>query len=367
VSNLLAINEGDGMERFSEALGRGPQIAILVVGAVASIAALYFGRAVFEPLAFALFIIALAAPMMLALQKHIGKGFALVATVIFVVVVILTFFAIVFWGVGQVAGWVLANVGRFETVYREFMSDIDELGFPLAVLLPSSLEPRWIIGPIAAFLSQAQLISGFVLLIFVFVVLGLTEMEGMGRRLSRIEAENPRIRILDVVHDVSGKFGLYMKVRLVISLIDAVVCYLFFRLIGLEEPLAWAILVGTMNFIPFIGPLIVAVFIGVFTAAQFGSLWMVFVAVGGTTAINFVLGSYIEPLMAGSALSMSAMLVLFSVFFWAIIWGIPGAFIGVQIMIVILAVCRVVPSASWIADLFSGDGAETRRKTTLGD
>ena len=80
----------------------------------------------------------------------------------------------------------------------------------------------------------------------------------------------------------------------------------------------------------------------------------VFLAVGGTTAINFVLGSYIEPLMAGSALSMSPVLVLFAVFFWAVIWGIPGAFIGVQIMIVTLAVLRVMPSASWIAELFSG-------------
>jgi len=145
----------------------------------------------------------------------------------------------------------------------------------------------------------------------------------MGRRLALIEQQRPQIRILEIVRDVCGKFGLYIKVRLVISLIDTVVCYLFFRLIGLEEPLAWAILVGTMNFVPFIGPLIVAIIIGVFAVAQYGSLRMVFVAVGGTTAINFVLGSYIEPLMAGSALSMSPMPVLFSVFFRAIIWGIP--------------------------------------------
>lgn len=340
--------------------GKGAQIAILIIGAVAAVVALYLGRAVFEPLAFALFIIALSAPMMTRMQKHVGKGVALVVTMTVVVAVVLLFFAIIFWGVGQVTAWVVANIMRFEAVYREFMADLGNRGFPLDVLLPSSLEPRWLLGPIASFLSQAQLISGFVLLVFVFVVLGLTEMQGMGRRLARIEQQNPQFRILQVVRDVSGKFGLYMKVRLVISLIDAVVCYLFFRLIGLEEPLAWAILVGMMNFIPFIGPLIVAVFIGIFAAAQFGSLWMVFVAVGGTTAINFILGSYIEPLMAGSALSISAVLVLFSVFFWAIIWGIPGAFIGVQIMIVILAVCRVTPSARWIAELFSGDGAEAK-------
>ncbi len=151
----------------------------------------------------------------------------------------------------------------------------------------------------------------------------------------------------------------FVRVSLILTGFVALITLLWFGA-PVFEPLAWAILVGTLNFVPFIGPLIVAVFLGVFAAAQFGSLWMVLLAVGGTTAINFVLGSYIEPLIAGSALSMSAVLVLFSVFFWAIIWGIPGAFIGVQIMIVVLAILRVVPSAAWIAELFSGDGAEKR-------
>ncbi len=345
------------MATGSAADGKGGLIALLILGALASVVALYFGRAVFEPLAFALFIIALSAPLMLWLQQRTGKALALILTVSLVIAVVLLFFSIIVWGVGQIASWVVANMGRFDAVYRSFETSMDQRGFPLDILIPTSFEARWILGPLGAFLSQAQLISGFVLLIFVFVVLGLTEMEGMGRRLRRIQAERPGLKVLEVAQDVSGKFGLYMKVRLVISSIDAVVCYLFFRMIGLDEPLAWAILVGTLNFIPFIGPLIVAVFIGVFAAAQFGSLWMVAAAVGGTTAINFVLGSYIEPLMAGNALSMSAVLVLFSVFFWAIVWGIPGAFIGVQIMIVILAVCRVVPSAAWVAELFSGDGA----------
>ncbi len=350
---------GNGMTASADP-AKGVKLAIITVGLVAGVGALYFGRAVFEPLAFALFIIALSAPLMQQLQPRIGKGLALIVTALVTIGIISVFFALIAWGVLQVGEWVVANMGRFQAVYASVESTMSERGVPMESLMPERFDPRWILGPIGAVVGQLRLISGFVLLIFVFVVLGLTEMEGMARRLKRIEAERPGMQISAVAADVSGKFGRYMKVRFVISAVDSVVCYVFFRLIGLEEPLAWALLVGVMNFIPFIGPLIVAVAIGLFAAAQFGSLWMVIVAVGGTTAINFVLGSYIEPLMAGSALSMSAILVLFSVFFWAIIWGIPGAFIGVQITIVILAVCRVLPSASWIADLFSGDGAEAK-------
>jgi predicted PurR-regulated permease PerM len=348
------------MALMPDSPSRGASLSLLVMGLFTAVAALWFGRAVFEPLAFALFIIALSAPLMQALQPRIGKGLALVVTVLVTIGIVLAFFSVVIWGVGQVAAWTVANLPRFEAVYRNVEAAMADRSLPIDLLMPNRFDPRWILGPVTAVLGQARLISGFVLLIFVFVVLGLTELEGMGRRLARIETDKPNLKISVVVKDVAAKFGLYMRVRLVVSVIDALICYLFFRLVGLEEPLAWAILVGTLNFIPFIGPLLVAVALGIFAAAQFGSLWMVFLAVGGTTAINFVLGSYIEPLMAGSALSMSAVLVLFSVFFWAIIWGIPGAFIGVQIMIVVLAICRVIPEAAWFAELFSGDGAEKR-------
>lgn len=335
------------------------RLALILTGITAFMALMWFGAPVFEPLAFALFIVALTAPFMQRLQPVIGKGAALVATILLTLVTLLLFGFAVMWGVARVTDWVIANLPRFEAVYRDLTEALASRDLPLD-LMPARFDVRWIVGPVTTFLEQARLISGFALLVFVFAVLGLTELEGMARRMRRIEAERPGLRVSEVCRDVSAKFGLYMKVRLIVSLVDAAICYLFFRLIGLDEPLAWAILVGTMNFIPFIGPLIVALFLGLFAAAQFANPWMVLLAVGGTTAINFVLGSYIEPLIAGSALSMSAVLVLFSVFFWAIIWGIPGAFIGVQITIVMLAVLRVVPSAAWIAELFSGDGAEKR-------
>jgi predicted PurR-regulated permease PerM len=339
----------------------GHSVPLLVIAFAAAVAILWFGRAVFEPLAFAIFIIVLTAPFMRRLQPTIGKGLALILTVLLTLAVLLAFFGILGWGISRVAQWTVANLGRFEAVWRELDAMLAASHMPLATMMLDRFDPRWILGPVATLLEQFRLVSGFALLVFVFVVLGLTELEGMGRRLKRIEAERPSLRISEVISDITNKFGLYMRVRLVMSLIDGALCYLFFRLIGLEEPLALAILTATLNFIPFIGPLIFAVIIGFFAAAQFGTIWMVLLAVGGSTAINFTLGSYIEPLMAGSALSMSAVVVLFSVFFWAIIWGIPGAFIGVQIMIVVLAVLRVMPSASWIPELFSGAGAEKRQ------
>lgn len=342
----------------SDLLGKGARVAIIVTGVVAGLMLLYFGRAVFEPLVFAAFLIALSGPMMLRLSPRIGRVPALLVVLVATIAVVLAFCGIIFWGIQRVTLWTIGHLPQFETAYRELERVLADNGVALSLMMPEQFNPRLILAPVLALLSHAQELSGFLLLIFVFTILGLVELKQAGNRLARVEARKPSLHISTVCQDVSGKFGRYMSVRLVVSIIDTIICYLFFRLIGLDEPLAWALLVGTFNFIPFIGPLIVAIGLGFFAAAQYGDLWMVFVAVAGTTLINFVLGSNVEPLMAGSALKMSPVLVLFGVFFWAVIWGIPGAFIGVQMMILMLSILAVIPSTRWLAELLGGAPAE---------
>ena len=67
--------------------------------------------------------------------------------------------------------------------------------------------------------------------------------------------------------------------------------------------------------------------------------------------IQFVIGSYIEPRLSGSALAISPFLVLFSVFFWTYLWGFFGAFIGVPIAIALITFCAEHPSSRWVSDL----------------
>jgi predicted PurR-regulated permease PerM len=42
------------------------------------------------------------------------------------------------------------------------------------------------------------------------------------------------------------------------------------------------------------------------------------------------------------------------VFLGALVWGIPGAFIGVPILLATLTLCAQFPASRWVADLLSG-------------
>jgi predicted PurR-regulated permease PerM len=92
-----------------------------------------------------------------------------------------------------------------------------------------------------------------------------------------------------------------------------------------------------------------------FAAAQFESLRAALVVFIGLNLLQFVIGSYIEPRVAGTAVSVSPFMVLFSVFFWGMLWDIAGAFIGVPILIVLATICARYPLTRPIAALLSAD------------
>ena len=135
-----------------------------------------------------------------------------------------------------------------------------------------------------------------------------------------------------------------------------VLVWAFATLAGLQLAAEWGVIAFALNYIPFIGPFIATVFPTLFALAQFES-WQAALAVFAClNLIQFVVGSYIEPRVSGSALAISPFVVLFSVFFWTFLWGLFGAFIGVPITIAVLTFCAQHPSSRWLAELLGAPG-----------
>src|SRR5262249_8016056 len=92
------------------------------------------------------------------------------------------------------------------------------------------------------------------------------------------------------------------------------------------------------------------VFPTLYALAQFESWQFALAIFVCLNIIQFVIGSYVEPPVAGSVLAISPFLVLFSVFLWTYVWGLFGAFIGVPLAIAILTLCAQHPSSRRVAD-----------------
>jgi len=325
--------------------------AAILIATVVILAAVYFASSVFAPIAFALFIIAIVWPLQSFLQSYMPKLLALAIVIIIIVVVFLAFASLVVWGFSRVARWVVSDAARYQFLYDRVAVWLEGHGIAVASLWAEHFNIGWLLRAVPEITGRVQTTMRFWVVALVYVVLGLLEVEDIGARIRAMENSRASRVLLEGSLATAAKFRRYVLVRTVMSLITGALVSAFVRLAGLPLAAEWGVVAFALNYIPFIGPFIATVFPTLFALAQFAS-WQAALAVfAGLNLIQFVVGSYIEPRISGRAFAISPIAVLFAVFFWAFVWGLFGAFIGVPITIAVLTFSAQDPSSRWLADL----------------
>jgi AI-2 transport protein TqsA len=157
---------------------------------------------------------------------------------------------------------------------------------------------------------------------------------------------------LDAAAEIAGLLQTYMLVRFAMSVLTGLGFWAVTAAFGLDLSREWGVIAFVLNFIPFIGSFIATLLPALFAAAQYESLSLMIWVFVALNVVQFVVGSYIEPRVAGAAISISPFMVLVAVFFWAFLWGIAGAFIGVPILIAVASLCARHPATGVIAAAF---------------
>jgi AI-2 transport protein TqsA len=330
------------------------------IAAVAIFAAVYFGSSVVAPVACALFIIAIVWPIQSRLQSRLPRLLALAIVIALIVVVFVAFASLVAWGLGRVGRSLAADSARYQQLYAQVTTWLEDHGIAVAGLWADHFNMRWLIGAVQGITGRVNTTIGFWLVILVYVILGLLEVDDMARKLQAIPNRGAAALLLDGSAATAAKFRRYMLIRTLMSMATGALVWAFATLAGLQLAAEWGMIAFALNYIPFIGPFIATVFPTLFALAQFASWQEALVVFACLNIIQFVIGSYIEPRVSGNVLAISPFVVLFSVFLWTFLWGTFGAFIGVPITIALLTFCAQHPSSRWLADLLGGSKAVSR-------
>jgi AI-2 transport protein TqsA len=338
------------------------RLAATICAAVLALAGLWAASAVMTPVAFALFIIALVWPLQRRLQVVLPQVIAVLVTSAVALLAIGSGGWLVVWGFGWIAQWVIANAARLQGLYMHAADLLEQRGLYAAELFAEQVNVLWLVQVLRAIGGSLQGVLSFSIVTFVFVILGLLEVEPLGRRLRRMGNGQGGGETIEAATEIAARLQIYMRVRFGMSVLTGLSFWVFTAVYGLELQREWGVIAFVLNFIPFIGSFVATLLPTLFAAVQFESFYAALVVFIGLNLLQFVIGSYIEPRVAGSAVSVSPFMVLFAVFFWGMLWGVAGAFIGVPILIALATVAARHPVARPFAVLLSADGA-TQVKT----
>jgi predicted PurR-regulated permease PerM len=156
------------------------------------------------------------------------------------------------------------------------------------------------------------------------------------------------VHLLDAINASIQK---YMLMMLTTNLLVALLTWIAFRWIGLDNAGAWAAAAGLLHIVPYLGPGITAVATGMAAFMQFDSFGMALLVAGASLAIATVVGTFVTTWMTGRIAHMNSAAVFISLLFWGWLWGVWGMLLSIPIIVIVMVVSQHVEPLHPLAEL----------------
>ena len=313
--------------------------------------ALYLGRSLFAPVCFAIFIIAIVWPVQNRMERRMPRVLAMCVTVVVTGAIMVAMASLVLWSLSRAVQWAIGNAAAFQAQYVRMDLWLQAHGLYLASEFVHNFDPRWLFAALQRLGAGLQYVASFVVIALVFVILGLLEVDATRRKFVRAG----KVELVSACRAAAAKFQRYMAIRAVMSLATGIGVWALTYALGVDLALEWGVTAFALNFIPFLGPLFATMLPTLFAIVQLENFLVPLGIFVGLNVVQFLIGSYLEPRVAGDQLSISPFLVLFAVFMWSMLWGIAGAFIGVPVLIAAVTFAEHHPATRRWAELLAGD------------
>ena len=181
-------------------------------------------------------------------------------------------------------------------------------------------------------------ISAAATVILLFFLLA-SEYWMLSRTVEAIPRRRTRALVLSGVRCAQVEISQFLGALALINLVVGTATGLAMCALGLENPVLWGSLAAGLNFIPYIGPLLMCGLLLVAGLLTFDGAGLLAPA-AAFLAIHAVESNFVTPWFVGRRLSLSPVSVFLSVMFWGWLWGIAGAVIAVPLLVGVRSVCK---------------------------
>lgn len=325
-----------------------------------AIAGIYLGQKFLIPLTLATILFVLLISVADKLSSMTIKGIRIPkwAAYIFGISIILFGFLAIVRVISNQASHVVAAIPRYEARFDAILDSLTVLlGKQIVGEIVTYIQGINISHYAGSMLGSASVVASTLALVLIYVPFMIAERKPLGRKI-KIAVDNPRFssEITEISRSVSFGLQRYISIKTFVSILTGLYCYVILKFLGIDFAETWAILTFALNYIPSIGSVIAVIMPAIVSLVQFDTLTPFLVVVLGCGVGQFLIGNVLEPTLTGKSLNISAFLVILSLTFWSVLWGVPGAFLSVPITVSFMILFANIPSLRWLAVLMSSDG-----------
>lgn len=351
------------------------------------IAVFYFAKDVFLPLAIAILLTFMLAPIVAFLRKlRLPRLVAIITSVAGGFLIIAVFSSILAFQVTEVGqniatyqyniiekirnlkkagteGGIIDRLNRFaERVGAEINSSEEKPEVqsinpepqtkPVLVEIFARRSPietlENIIGPLVSPLAT----TGLVIVVVVFMLL---EREELRDRFIRLVGYGDLHRTTEAIQEAGSRVGQYLLMQLLVNIAYGVPLGIGLWLLGIPNALLWGMLAIVLRFVPYIGPVIAAV-MPIFLAFAVSPGWTLLICtIVLFIVVELISNNVIEPWLYGSRTGLSPLAIIVSAIFWAWLWGPVGLVLSTPLTVCLVVLGRYVPQFEFFEILFGDE------------
>ncbi|MGO9931458.1 MAG: AI-2E family transporter [Steroidobacteraceae bacterium] len=346
----------------------------IMIGGVV-LALLYLGRSVLIPLALALMLSLLVAPLVRALRRlRVGR-----TSSVLVAVVALALLCI---GVAAALGTQVLRIAeslpQYESNAQRKLKILEEVtigpllrltnetsrlienresaealaihagdversapsAVPGVAVLESSKfasHPGQLMGKLLTTLWRPVQFAGIVLLVLIFVLL---EHESLRDRFIRIAGATDIRSATLALNDAGERLSRYFVSQFLVNLGFGLLICASLSMLRLPQALLCGILAGVMRFVPYVGVAIAAVPAALLALAVDPGWSLAASTLSVFILLDIVVGQLVEPHLYGHATGLSPLSVVVGAIFWSWLWGPAGLILSMPITLCLLVAGR---------------------------
>lgn len=344
------------------------------------IAALVIGRDIFIPLAIAIVIAFVLAPLVRWLTaRRVPQPIAAVGVLSFAILIIIALSFAVSTQLLSLAAELgnykqnliekvraVADMGRSDGLIRRAVTAVETLGTEIARELGRGTSQEGVVVQQQQQGTPAEILSGISTVLEPLAQLGITVLFAMLLLLQHHDIRDRLVKIAGTdrlsgtaaaISDAGGKLSELFLALAIMNGGYGVIVGVALWLIGVPNPLLWGILTGLLRFVPFAGPLLAAIPPIVLAAAVDPGWGTMIATLALFGAGELVFNNVVEPFFLGRKAGITAFGMAVAASFWTVVWGPIGLLLSAPLTTTVVVFGHHIRGLEFISVLFGDQPA----------
>lgn len=215
-----------------------------------------------------------------------------------------------------------------------------------------------VIGVLTSVLANSVLI-----LVYVFLILYLRTH--LKKFILKLVPDNKKANTNTIIED-----SILVSHGYIAGLAKMIACLwvmygIGFYIVGIKNPIMFALLCGTLEIVPFVGNIAGTAVTIIMALIQGGGASMVLGLLCVYAVVQFVQTYLIEPLVVGTEVNLNPLFTIIALILGEVLWGIPGMVVAIPMLGIVKIICDNVEELKPYGYLMGQENGSKKRAENL--